>query len=92
MIAEAKIIENINMHVEILTMESILLSTEAKSVVVPGKGGKFEMLNNHAPIISILDKGHIKVIDNNNEEKLIEISGGSIEMSNNKITILAQES
>ena len=80
------------MHVEILTMESILLSTEAKSVVVPGKGGKFEMLNNHAPIISILDKGHIKVIDNNKEEKLIEISGGSIEMSNNKITILAQES
>tara|TARA_B100000427_G_scaffold269366_1_gene235651 strand:- start:68 stop:310 length:243 start_codon:yes stop_codon:yes gene_type:complete len=80
------------MHVEILTMESILLSTEAKSVVVPGKSGKFEMLNNHAPIISILDKGHIKVIDNNNEEKLIEINGGSIEMSNNKITILAQES
>ena len=80
------------MHVEILTMESILLSTEAKSVVVPGKGGKFEMLSNHAPIISILDKGHIKVIDNNNEEKLIEINGGSIEMSNNKITILAQES
>ena len=77
------------MHVEILTMESILLSTEAKSVVVPGKGGQFEMLNNHAPIISILDKGYIKVVDNNNEEKLIEINGGSIEMSNNKITILA---
>ncbi|MAQ32309.1 MAG: hypothetical protein CMD26_06245 [Flavobacteriales bacterium] len=80
------------MHVEILTMESILLSTEAKSVVVPGQGGKFEMLNNHAPIISILEKGHIKVVDNNNEEKLIEINGGSIEMSHNKITILAQES
>ena len=31
------------------------------------------MLNNHAPIISILEKGHIKVVDNNNEEKLIEI-------------------
>ena len=78
------------MHVEILTMESILLSTEAKSVVVPGKGGQFEMLNNHAPIISLLKKGTIKVTNNNNEVKLIEISSGSVEMSNNKITILAE--
>ncbi len=77
------------MTVEILTLESVLLSTEAKSVVVPGKSGRFEMLNNHAPIISILQQGTIKVIDNNNQEKSIEISGGSIEMSNNKITILA---
>ena len=65
------------------------LSTEAKSVVVPGKSGRFEMLDNHAPIISILKQGSIKVIDNNNDETVIEISGGSIEMSNNKITILA---
>ena len=78
-----------SMTVEILTLESILLSTEAKSVVVPGKSGRFEMLDNHAPIISILQQGTIKVIDNNNQEKSIEISGGSIEMSNNKITILA---
>jgi len=78
------------MTVEILTLESVLLSTKAKSVVVPGKSGRFEMLNQHAPIISILDKGIIKVTDDNNEEKLIEISGGNIEMSNNKITILAE--
>ena len=77
------------MTVEILTLESVLLSTEAKSVVVPGKSGRFEMLDNHAPIISILKQGSIKVIDNNNDETVIEISGGSIEMSNNKITILA---
>jgi len=80
------------MTVEILTLDSILLSTEAKSVIVPGKSGRFEMLNNHAPIISILEKGFIKIIDNNNQEKIIEINGGSVEMSNNKITILAQAS
>ena len=78
-----------NMIVEILTLESILLSTEAKSVVVPGTSGRFEMLNNHAPIISTLQEGTIKVIDNNDDEKLIKITGGSVEMSNNKITILA---
>ena len=77
------------MIVEILTLESILLSAEAKSVVVPGSNGRFEMLNNHAPIISTLQEGTIKVIDNNDDEKLIEIAGGSVEMSNNKITILA---
>ena len=80
------------MKVEILTMDSVLLSTEAKSVIVPGKSGRFEMLENHAPIISILGNGNVKVTDYNNEEKLIEISGGSVEMSNNKITILAKAS
>ena len=80
------------MKVEILTMDSVLLSTEAKSVIVPGKSGRFEMLENHAPIISILGNGNIKVTDYNNEEKLIEITGGSVEMSNNKITILAKAS
>ena len=80
------------MKVEILTMDSVLLSTEAKSVIVPGKSGRFEMLENHAPIISILGSGNIKVTDYNNKEKLIEISGGSVEMSNNKITILAKAS
>ena len=80
------------MKVEILTMDSVLLSTEAKSVIVPGKSGRFEMLENHAPIISILGNGNIKVTDYNNEEKLIEISRGSVEMSNNKITILAKAS
>jgi len=77
------------MIVDIVTLEKILLSTEASSVIVPGKGGRFEMLDHHSPIISILDHGTIKVTDNKNQVKLINIIGGSIEMSNNKITILA---
>ena len=80
------------MILEIISPEKIVFTGEVSSVAVPGVDGEFEMLNNHAPIISILEKGHIKVVDNNNEEKLIEINGGSIEMSHNKITILAQES
>ena len=78
------------MIVEILTLEEVLLSKEAKSVIVPGKSGSFEMLDNHAPIISILETGTVKVTDMNNEEISIKLSGGSIEMSNNKITILAE--
>ena len=75
---------------EILTLEKTLLSTEAVSVVVPGKNGKFEILKNHAPIISLLNKGTIKVTDNNNKTNLIDILSGSVEMFNNKITILAE--
>ena len=77
------------MFVEILTLEEVLFSKEAKSVVVPGESGTFEMLNNHAPIISILKKGTIKITDTNNQKTSIELTGGSIEMSNNKVTILA---
>tara|TARA_B100000530_G_scaffold136402_1_gene85341 strand:- start:520 stop:762 length:243 start_codon:yes stop_codon:yes gene_type:complete len=77
------------MFVEILTLEEVLFSKEAKSVVVPGESGTFEMLNNHAPIISILKKGTIKITDTNNQKTSIELNGGSIEMSNNKVTILA---
>jgi|TARA_Y100001968_G_scaffold286676_1_gene287571 F-type H+-transporting ATPase subunit epsilon len=78
------------MKVEILTLENILLSEEVKSVIVPGKSGQFEILNNHAPVISLLNEGTIKVTDMNDEKKDFQIIGGSVEMSNNKITILAE--
>ena len=78
------------MKVEILTLENILLSEEVKSVIVPGKNGQFEILNNHAPIISLLNEGTIKVTYINNEKKDFQILSGSVEMSNNKITILAE--
>ena len=78
------------MKVEILTLENILLSEEVKSVIVPGKSGQFEILNNHAPVISLLNEGTIKVTYMNDEKKDFQILGGSIEMSNNKIIILAE--
>ena len=78
------------MKVEILTLETILLSEEVKSVIVPGKSGQFEILNNHAPVISLLNEGDIKVTYMNDEKKKIHILAGSVEMSNNKITILAE--
>jgi len=78
------------MNVEILTLEKKILSTDAQSVIVPGKNGRFEMLNNHAPIISLLNNGIIKVTDLNKKEHFIDILRGSVEMLNNKITILAE--
>ena len=77
------------MQLEIITAESQLYSGEVTSVKLPGMDGEFEILDNHAPVISTLDKGIIRVIDNNNKTENFEVNGGVIEMQNNKIIILA---
>tara|TARA_B100000902_G_C26812577_1_gene669935 strand:+ start:183 stop:425 length:243 start_codon:yes stop_codon:yes gene_type:complete len=78
------------MKIDILTLEKTLFSSEAKSVIVPGINGQFEMLNNHAPLVSILQKGTIHITDTDNKKNYIKITSGSIEISNNKIIILAE--
>ena len=78
------------MKLEILTPEKKLFEGEVKSVQVPGKSGRFEMLNNHMPIVSSLNKGSIKITDSNNKTQEIKINSGVIEMKNNSIIILAE--
>ena len=71
------------MKLEILTPEKKLFNGEVKSVQVPGKSGRFEMLNNHMPIVSSLNKGSIKITDTNNKTQEIKINSGVIELKNN---------
>jgi F-type H+-transporting ATPase subunit epsilon len=78
------------MKLNIITPEDTLYEGEVKSVQVQGTDGKFQLLNNHAPIISALAKGKIKITDNNDQTIEYEINGGLVEMSKNKIQILAQ--
>jgi F-type H+-transporting ATPase subunit epsilon len=77
------------MLLEIITPEEKVFEGEVNSVQFPGSDGKFEVLNNHAPIISSLVKGNIRVIDANNNSSNYPINGGVIEMQNNKIIVLA---
>ena len=77
------------MEIEIITPEKELFRGEVSSVKFPGTSGGFEILNNHAPIISTLSKGEIKVTTNDKNTKEFEINGGVIEMQNNKIIVLA---
>tara|TARA_B100000945_G_C20360948_1_gene587100 strand:+ start:1090 stop:1326 length:237 start_codon:yes stop_codon:yes gene_type:complete len=77
------------MELEIITPEKELFSGEITSVKLPGTNGGFEILNNHAPIISTLKKGEIKVTTNDKKTKTFEVNGGVIEMQNNKIIVLA---
>jgi len=76
------------MTLEIITPEKQLFNGEVTSVKFPGTTGEFEILNNHAPIISTLSGGEIRVITSENNTEKFSINGGVIEMQNNKIIVL----
>lgn len=76
------------MFLEIVTPEKTLFSDEIKYIQVPGSKGKFGVLNNHAPLISTLEEGKVKIIDKDNEERFFDINGGVIEILKNNIIIL----
>lgn len=78
------------MYLEIITPDKKLFSGDVKSVVLPGSEGKFGVMKNHAPIISSLGKGTVKVTDDAQKVQNFEINGGVAEVFNNKITILAE--
>ncbi|MBE51279.1 MAG: ATP synthase F1 subunit epsilon [Flavobacteriales bacterium] len=77
------------MNVDIITPSNKLYSGEINSIKVPGSDGEFEILKNHAPIISSLNKGIIRIIDKDNNTENFEINGGVIEMQKNNIIVLA---
>ena len=91
------------MILEIVTPEATLLNTNVELVSVPGINGEFQMLDNHAPIVSLLVEGAVKFkgenvnIDNEYEDKFtnnkgeysMPIRSGTIEMRENKVIILA---
>ena len=77
------------MVVEIITPDAKLFEGEVKSIKLPGANGGFEILNNHAPIISTLTAGEISIALDQGQNESFEIQGGVIEMQNNKIIVLA---
>ena len=77
------------MTLEILTPEKEIFKGDIKSVTLPGTLGEFQILNQHAPIISTLTNGSIKIVNVKNEKNIFDINGGVVEMLNNKIIVLA---
>ena len=76
------------MDVQIITPDKSLYDGKADLVTVPGSSGSIGILNNHAPLVSSLKKGDVKVILNEKEE-FFQINGGVIEVSKNKVVVLA---
>ena len=81
---------NDQMKLEIITPETTLFEGEVTLVQLPGIDGSFEILNNHAPLISVLKEGKIKVRDASNKETLFDVKGGVIEVLKNKVLVLAE--
>ena len=77
-----------NLNVDIVSPEKVLYSEEVESVQVPGTKGRFEILVNHAPIISSLTEGII--ISRGKKDFSLEIKGGFLEMSANRVTICVE--
>lgn len=77
------------MNLEIITPDTTIYEGEAELVQLPGIDGSFEILNHHAPLISALSKGKIK-IKKNGKDEFFDINGGVIEVLNNKVLILAE--
>jgi F-type H+-transporting ATPase subunit epsilon len=78
------------MKVEIITPDKKVFEGDVKSIRVPGKKGSFQVLKDHAPIISTLEKGPVIMIDQAGAETRYEIDGGVIELKSNKIILLAE--
>jgi len=79
------------MRLEIITPEKKIFSDEVTMVRVPGTLGSFQILKNHAPIVSTLDKGIIIVRKTDKTEINFDIKSGLIECKNNNINILVEE-
>ena len=77
------------MKIEIITPDRKIFEGDIASVRVPGKKGSFQVLKDHAPIISTLENGPVIMVDYEEKELIYEISGGVIEVEANKITLLA---
>ena len=89
------------MYLEIITPEQTLFKGDVESILFPGSHGDFQVLNNHAPIVSTLVAGRVKiegniVIEKENQSKFtkegnytfLEIESGAIELSKNKVILL----
>jgi F-type H+-transporting ATPase subunit epsilon len=78
------------MKIEIITPDRKVFEGDIKSVRVPGKKGSFQVLKDHAPIVSTLENGPVIMVDQADKVTRYEINGGVIEVKMNKIILLAE--
>ena len=77
------------MKLTIITPDKPVFEGNVTSVTVPGSAGSFEILENHAPIVSSLEEGKV-IIRTGKSEEVIRIIGGVVEVIHNQITVLAE--
>ena len=79
------------MTLEILTPEKKLFTGEVYGVQMPGVSGSFEVLDHHAPMVSALKAGRLKVLkDKQHHVEFYDIQGGFVEVLNNNVSVLVE--
>ena len=89
------------MYLEIISPEKTLFKGDVESILFPGTYGDFQVLNNHAPIVSTLTRGKVKIqgkifieeevkdkFEFTDRETILDIESGTVEMNNNQVTLL----
>lgn len=79
------------MFIEIITPDEKIFEGEVMHAVFKGSDGAFQILNNHAPMISIIGKGDIRYQQEKKEETLIPVDGGIVEVLNNRVNVLVDK-
>ena len=77
-------------HLEIVTPERVVFKDEATSVSAPGVKGGFQVLHNHAPLLSLLEIGAVKVKDKQGKDTVYATSGGFVEVRDNSVVVLVE--
>ena len=78
------------MTLEILTPERKIFSGDVYGVQLPGITGLFEVLDRHAPLVSALKEGKLKILKDKHNHSSYNIQGGFVEVLNNKTTVLVE--
>ncbi|PKV66402.1 ATP synthase F1 subunit epsilon [Pontibacter ramchanderi] len=77
------------MYLEIITPDKKVFAGEVEAAQFPGTNGSFEVLNSHAPLISTLENGRIRITTKQGQT-FYNVDGGVVEVLNNKIIVLAE--
>ena len=77
------------MKLTIITPDALAYEGEVTAVTVPGSAGSFQILRDHAAIVSTLDDGKV-IIKGKNDHQVLQIKGGVVEVKDNTIVVLAE--
>ncbi|MCR5130885.1 MAG: ATP synthase F1 subunit epsilon [Prevotella sp.] len=78
------------LELKIVSPERVEFDGEVQQVVVPGTLGRFEILNDHAPIISSLEKGLIQFVDASGQQRELNVLGGFVEVQKNQVSVCVE--
>jgi F-type H+-transporting ATPase subunit epsilon len=78
------------LRLKIVSPERVEFNGEILSIIVPGTKGRFEVLENHAPIISSLEKGIVEYTTSGNEKNTLVILGGFVEVQKNEVSLCVE--